>query len=440
MRRLAIIGGVSMALVAAVACATSEEPEPPSAEPEAEPSIPDASVRDVAIGSDAPVDARGPQCSSDGWCETILPDSNLVVRDIWPLPDRAFAIADSYNSGIKVLEWTSTDSTWRYIDDNSQNAATIAAERATRIWSPNANEVYYAVSPGTIFHGRRPVAPATEWTWTSRRLEDKSPPTLAKWNPVGVWGTDGDHVYAWHSNTLFRRESGNDGGAEWVPEYTANDLDDPDERLRIADIAGTNGNDLWLAGVRERATGACGIIVRKTSDGYRRIADGVVPPVSGACTPREGIPLVVPPATTSEIQSSPYVQNIPAYQLQSLDEHRLLALVPYNKFMMIAPDGAGYSASYAVAPAQGTVQDPRWTSFWSESADRQWLLGRSIGKDYGVVIEGSRIWEADGGPYQYSSIALNGAPNIRMPVRIRGTSNTNLWAVGDRYAIHKTTP
>ena len=93
MRRLAIIGGVSMALVAAVACATSEEPEPASAEPAADPSIPDASVRDVAVGSDAAVDARGPQCSSDGWCETILPDSNLVVRDIWPLPDRAFAIA-----------------------------------------------------------------------------------------------------------------------------------------------------------------------------------------------------------------------------------------------------------------------------------------------------------------------------------------------------------
>jgi hypothetical protein len=419
MRRLALVGGVSMALVSAVACATSEEATRPNAEPE--PSIPDASVPDVAVGSDAPVEPRGPLCSSDGWCETILPDSELVVRDIWPLSDRAFAVADSLSAGVKVLEWTSTDSTWRIIDDNSQNET--FADRAVKVWSPNADEVYFAIYPGTIFHGRRPVAPATAWSWSSQRLEDNNPSPPPPWDndlkrlATGVWGASSNDVYAWHANTVFRRRTKPDGALEWIPEYIANDFDAPNEQMYITGIAGKDANDLWFAGVRYGGFPRCTLVVRKTADGYRRVADGVLP----GCMERAGIPLSLGSGWPG--------------QFQSPDGHRFLLLKGTNEVVQVAPDGDGYSVSTAGVPPS-MLKSPTLSSLWGESENRLWL-GVNYNRS-GIAIQGDRVWE-DGGEYQYSSLALNGAP-LPPVIQIRGTSNTNLWAVGDRYAIHKTTP
>ena len=431
MRRLAVLGGVSIALVAAAACAVSEDvSSPPHEEPEQ--SIPDADVREVAVGSDAPAPTRGPLCSSDGWCETLLPDPDLVVRDIWPFSDRAFAIAESFTSGIKVLEWTSSDSTWRYIDDNSQNEA--LADLAIGIWAPNADEVYYAVSPGTIYRGTRPVAPATAWSWSSERLPDNNPANVNHGDvtqrrlTLGVWGTGSNDVYAWYSNTIFHRKSEGGGAPAWVPELIADDFDAPDEHIFITGAAGKRPDDVWFAGSRRRGTKEpCDVLVRKTPEGYRRIADGVVPELySDPCTAREGIPQVVggPRAWPRKFQS--------------LDGERFFALKSWNNFLRIEPDGDGYSVTIANVPK--TLLDvPNLISLWGESEDRLWLGSTFFNSNRGVVVRGSQVW-GDGGVYEYSSIALNGAPSNGPPNQIRGTSNTNLWAVGDRYAFHKTTP
>ena len=49
-------------------------------------------------------------------------------------------------------------------------------------------------------------------------------------------------------------------------------------------------------------------------------------------------------------------------------------------------------------------------------------------------------YQIDAGLYEVSTIALNGAA-LDVPFhQVRGTSNTNIWAVGQRYALHKTTP
>ena len=434
MKRLAIGGGLAMGFMAVAACATSEEPTRPLPEPE--PKVVDASVQDVVVGSDdANGEPSGPPCNADGWCKTVLPDADLVLKDIWPLPEQAFAIADSYNSGVKVLEWTSADSTWRYIDDNSQNEKAFA-EFGARIWAPSADEVYYAVSPGTVFHGTRPVPPATAWSWSSSRLQDNNVRPIEgdyRARTIGVWGTGSQDVYAWHSNTVFRAERPGNGGIEWVVEYVANDFDTADEQLAISGIAGTAGDDLWFAGARSGdfgIGGGCSILVRKAGEGYRRIADGVRSP---NCTAREGVPLLLGNVTWPT-------------ELQSWGPNRVFfGALDTLLAVQIMEDGGAYSVREAVVPS--AVWEPlgtpfgdisKITSFWRESEDHLWFVGGYAKSARGLVARGTRIWD-DGGNFQFSSTAHNGVPS-RVANRIRGTSATNLWIVGDRYALHKTTP
>ncbi len=439
MRRLAVLGGVSIALVAAAACAESEELSEDAIAPshdEPKVSIPEAGAAPSEAGVDSSVDSGAPAptpvCSPPGWCETSLPDSDLVMRDIWPLPDRAFAIAENATSELKVLEWTGADSTWRYIDDNSQNEA--LAELAVRIWAPNADEVYFAVSPATIYRGTRPKAPATAWSWTSERLPDNNPANVNHGDAtqrrltVGVWGTGSDDVYAWYSNTIFRRKSEDGGAPTWVAELIADDFDAENEYIFITGATGKSAADVWFAASRRQGTRApCDILIRKTSEGYVRVADGVVPATSTPCTARAGVPLVL--GGTRAWQRN----------FQSPDGEHLFSLKGQNSIIRVGPNGSDYSVSTTSVP-NTMLSNAEIQGFWAESEDLVWLGVRStVSFSRGSVLRGNQPW-ADGGAYEYSSIAQNGAPSYSLPLQIRGTSNTNIWAVGDRYAIHKSTP
>ncbi|AKV03309.1 hypothetical protein AKJ09_09972 [Labilithrix luteola] len=83
---------------------------------------------------------------------------------------------------------------------------------------------------------------------------------------------------------------------------------------------------------------------------------------------------------------------------------------------MTAPTGAAVSGFY---------------SLWADDDDA-WLSG------WGLVLHGPTT--GDAGAYEVSTVALTGAPLNRPLFRIRGTANDNLWAIGVRYALHKTTP
>ena len=445
MRRLSILGGVTMALVAVVACAQSDDSsdsQPPPPGPEEQPTIPDAgpqSSDEADGGSDATVDASGLECSADGWCETLLPTSDLVLRDIWPLADRAFAIAESRTLGIKILEWTSVDSTWRFIDDNSQNES--LADIGVKIWAPNADEVYFVVAPAAVFHGKRPVAPATEWTWESAKLADNNPSVspaddAQRRMTLGIWGTGSDDVYAWYSNTIFRRKSVAGGAHEWIADLVADDVGAADEYVFFTGGAGTQPGNVWFSGIRAQPfNGTCTVVVRKAAEGYDRIADGIPTGYWTPCASRDGVPLLVPGT------DNPSLYPLAAWplQFQSTDGQRFFALKPPNEILQIAPDGEGYSMSTAVVPGS-IVNQPTWSSVWGESADRLWMAGTTDpSTSWGIVLRGDQVW-GEAGSYEFSSFALNGVPTRQAPTQIRGTGSTNLWAVGNGYALHKTTP
>ncbi|MDF2693172.1 MAG: hypothetical protein K0S65_1555 [Labilithrix sp.] len=198
-----------------VACATSE------ADPHTAPSRDSGGsiVEPVDGGqtepeTDSGTEVDGPECSEAGWCRTKL-------KDIWAVGDAAFAIADSPTLGIKVLEWKNADSTWHYIDDSTQNAVDLG-KYAGRIWAPNETEVYYGVGPGYVYYGKRPAAPATTWLWTRQKLADNSHADFVdpqdgyplysrlgtNYPTLGIWGTSAGDVYAWFTNTIYRRTRG----------------------------------------------------------------------------------------------------------------------------------------------------------------------------------------------------------------------------------------
>ncbi len=66
-----------------------------------------------------------------------------------------------------------------YIDDGTQNERGFGTY-AGRVWAPNENEVYYGIGPGYVYHGKRPVAPATAWSWTRQQLKDNSHPDMTE--------------------------------------------------------------------------------------------------------------------------------------------------------------------------------------------------------------------------------------------------------------------
>ena len=432
MRRTLLFACGSLPLAAAVACASSERDASPPREDAGSSTLTDAGAKtpeDAPPGEVPPI----PSCSDAGWCPTALPDPDLVLKDIWPLAESAFAIAESPTLGVRILEWEEAAAKWKYIDDNSQNQSGLG-DYAGYIWAPSVDEVYFTVASATIEHGTRPVPPATTWSWERHRLDDHSPdldahpdhdhgavqdPELGISYPsLGVWGIGAD-VYAWYANSIYRRVDGGDGVAAWALEHTAGDVDDPDEHISFVSAAGASADEVWFVAVRQRPVSetivSCPLIVRKTSAGYERIFDGIT---GDGCSKRMGLPA---------IGGAPGAM----IDLQALPGNRFAGLKGGHDVVILSQQETG---SYSIAHAAvllGLYDRPLY-SVYSPSESVVWLSGR------GIVVRGEDVW--NGGAFGVSTISLNGGPIDRPMYRIRGTSNTNLWAVGVRHALHKTTP
>lgn len=417
-------GAAVLASAAAVACAASENDG--GTAPDAGGDKPIVVPTDAGSPSDAEAEAEAQAppaaCSAAGWCETTLPDADLVMLDIWPFDARAFAIAESPTLGIKVLEWNAATTSWTYVDDGTQNAPGLGAY-AGRIWAPSENELYFGVGPGYVFHGTR-AAQAAPWSWVSHRLQDNSHPGVvhptdgnprydtmsrASYPALGVWGTSSSDVYAWFTNTIYHWKSADGGAPEWVPEYIADDAADENEHLFFVSAAATSASDLWFAGARRRATGPCALLVRKTADGFARVADGTP---GFACTPKPDIAMIG--------GAEGWLTD-----LQAGANGRLVGLKGARDAVRISVEAdGGYGFELATLSA-GT------RSLWTV-ANESWT-STSV-----LVFQGKDPW--DGGAREISSIAIRGTPNVNQLFQVRGTSNSNLWAIGERNALHKTTP
>ena len=439
MKRALLCTWASMMLLAAGACASSEDG--PSASPALDggPSTaPDREPSDASTTVDA--DAASvvlPRCSPAGWCTTKLPVDDLVLKDVWPHAARAFAVAESPTLGAKVLEWEQASDEWKFIDDNTQNEDGLG-NYVGKIWSPNDDEIYFAVAPAFIYRGTRQTSPGTGWSWSRERLPDQSHPgspihayhdhgypeyaaLRSEYPAVGIWGTSAGDVYAWYGNAIFRLERTDAGAATWSVDYVAGAHDSDEEEFIFVSATGTGPDDLWFAGGRDLGFGfyACPILIHKTAGGYQRIVDGVI--------------LFDPENPCGERPGTTFVGGARGWltDVQPTGAGGIVALKGGLDVVRIEPNGEGYSVKATTVPHKVPSklgQDRGFFSRWSVGGDI-WLSG------WGLVVRSS-----DGESFTPSTLSLNGGP-IALPFfQVRGTSSTNLWAIGAHHAFHKTTP
>ena len=483
MRRAVLLTCASAALAAAAACATSGEEEAAQLSPNdaGANSLPDAGMDDSGDVFDSAVPVVR-SCSDADWCITALPDRDLTLKDIWPFERRAFAIAESNALGVKVLEWDDVSNKWSYIDDNTQNEYGFG-QYAGKLWGPNENEVYYGVAPAFIYHGTR-SSPSAPWSWQRSRLEDHSrddpsrdhgraryvrayPGPSIDYPALGVWGTSAEDVYAWYANTIFRWKSDDGGAPGWVAEYVADDSANLTDTFFIFGASGSGPDDVWFAGGRARhdATGIfpCAMVIHKTPDGYRRLVDHVIRDTDkfghslNACQPKAGALNF-----TSTIfwpgfgeLSLPTTRGAWMTNVESAGPGAAVGILGGSHFAYVTAEdgGAARANGLVVATTRATTTLPTIVnSVWSHGTDT-WISGWGLvlrtanapsvwAKGNGLYPEGSSAGNDQPHPsfVSISTTVLNGAP-LDIPVyQVRGTSNTNLWAIGPRYALHKTTP
>ena len=460
MNRKVYFACACMALAAAAACASTED-DPGGVDPGSDSGtpLPDAGEASAPEEADAgPEDAAvdtGPSCSSMGWCATQLPDPDLTLRDVWPFPGSALAIATSPTVGTKILEWTDAAGAWRYVDDNSQNEGG-RGRFVGKLWASSADELYFTVAPRTVFRGRRSGSPAT-WTWTHSDLEDRTPvypaptsypdhfkgfpkaaATFVQHAALGVFGTSVNDVYAWFGNAIYKMSIDAAGAPAWSVEYVADDIDRPDEQLIFVAGTGTGPDDMWFAGGRTGGPDdqrGCVMLVHKTAAGYRRVADAI-----GVASPPPPNPIPLPPPPPHiYCQARPDRLLLPGTNgigswltdISVESANSVVALNGQKTLARISVNGDVYSASTLTVPPSVAVRSI--ISLWSAPNEPIWLGGT------GLVARGQGVW-SDAGAFEISSIALNGAPLLAELYRIRASSSSDRWAVGARYALHKTTP
>lgn len=437
MRSWILLAVATGPLAISAACASSEEQAAPGRE-QPPSTVLDAEAPDSAAApewdGDVP-DTSLPRCSPSGWCVTAFPDEDLDFRDIWPFEDRAFAIVQSRTQGVRVLEWQKSTDAWQYIDDASQNAVGVETF-AGRIYAPNEGEVYFTVSPSFVYHGKRPVAPETAWRWTRQALPDNvtghrpdddhgrpyNMATRDRQVTLGVWGVGPLDIYAYYSNTIFKREP-LDGA--WSAVYVADDVA-ADEHIYFTAVAGTGPDDIWFSGVRALYSYVCPLLVRKNADAWGRVADGVVKTTApDSCDVRAGTVRVGEGfgGWLTELQAISPTEYIGLQDAMGPWE------VDHVSLTKVRVGDSVYSVEQSTVPVgNASSSSPQViSSLWRVNADN-WFTS------WGLVLRGT-----EDGAFAVSSISRDGAPVAAPLHRIRGTSNQNLWAIGVRNAFHKTT-
>ncbi|MBN9161188.1 MAG: hypothetical protein J0I07_09510 [Myxococcales bacterium] len=468
------------ALATLAACATSDG-EGASLDP-----VPDGGSTIVDDASPEEVDATSrpdasapvwSACNDHGWCETELPDPKLTFIDVWPFVDRAFAVAESDTLGTKVLEWTEATQAWSYIDDNSQNAYG-GGQYAGKMYAPSENELYFTTAPGIVYHGKR-VDPSAAFTWESARLPYEGPAyanrdpgrawsvevpngTVTRYaTALGVTGTSADDVYAWYGNRIFRRTSEGGGPPTWGSEFVTEDPSSTaDESFYIFNASPASSDEIWFVGGHGPTDAVegykgCPTLFRRTPSGYSVVLEFTY--ASGSCATKPGaiqpsVKLEIPGYGVFEI---PWQTRGWATAVAPVAPGAALVIVG-NALEWYYVDTASNVARYnwvsGVRPPTGLLLPPLvhsvvrmddrlWFSghgivFGSEIKPAAWNDGLGIGTPESFAQAGTGY----GALVEKTSVAMKGRYLDEPLYQVRGTSAKNLWAVGNRYALHKKTP
>ncbi|MBX3200437.1 MAG: hypothetical protein KF894_20030 [Labilithrix sp.] len=481
MRRTILFACAAATLAVLVACATSDG-EGASLDPfmDGGSTVLDAASREEADGAPGQ-DASAPvwaACNDHGWCETELPDPNLTLIDVWPFVDRTFAVAESDTLGTKVLEWTEAAEAWSYIDDNSQNAYD-SGQYAGKMYAPSENELYFTTAPGIVYRGTR-ANPSAPFTWESTRLPydgpeyaDRDPGRawsverpgqyVTRYAPaLGVIGTSASDVYAWYGNRIFHRTSEDGGPPTWVSEFVT---EDPNvaaaESFYIFNASPAGSDEVWFVGGHGPSDAArgftgCPTLFRRTPSGYSTVLDFNLSN-NGTCATKPG---TIQPTIRLELPGfgvfeSPWQPKGWATAITPVAPGAALVLVQNSLQWCYVdttePRVARFQGIGGVKPPTSGVSSPLHSVVRVD--DRLWFSGHGIvfgseikpdawrsGLGIGTVESYEQAGVAHGALVEQTSVAMRGGYLNEPLFQVRGTSTNNLWAVGNRYALHKKTP
>lgn len=437
---------VSAALGAIAACAASgaeeSESDPPADPVDGGPNVIGDATRDATDATDESF-GQPEVCSPAGWCTTKLPDDDLQLTDVFPVGDRAFAIGQT--SAMKFLEWDAQGG-WTFINKGMEFVRWTSPRT---VWAPDENEVFFTITDvsalvgegpfgAIIVRGVRPAPPATTWSWTRTRIDC---PTMESF--PHVWGTSRDQVYALTCGKVYRLDrsalgadagaggavDGGDGGglpgaSPWVEDHVDDDAAYP---LAVYEAAGTGPDDIWIAGSRGKAPNQCVVLIRKTAAGYATVVDGVPTP-GEICVAKPGVAMI-----KGTLQGG----------VHAVAKDILVGARPApspgidNDIVKVALVGGEVQVTTA-SPA--ATMDVKLSSPWGTSEGDVFLLAtRTTAGAGSAIVRATSVWGGSG-KFEYSTLAINGAPNTERLNRIRGTSNHNLWVVGSHRAYFKSTP
>ena len=480
MRRHLFLACATSTLAALAACATSDD-EAASLGPvvdggavavvvgEPSPNEVDAAARDASV----PTASR---CNDDGWCATELPDPNLTFIDVCPFDDRAFAVAESGTLGTKVLEWTEASQAWVYIDDDSQNTFG-SGHYAGKMYAPSKNELYFTTSPGIVYRGTRADSSAP-FTWESSHLPydgpvyaDRDPgrawfverpgSTVTRYaTALGVTGSSASDVFAWYGNRIFRRTIGDGGAPEWVSEFVTEDPSSTtNESFYIFNASAASSDEVWFVGGHGPSTQTngykgCPTLFRRTPSGYSTVLDFTY--ATNACRTKAGTiqarwkiyygdlaydlaqqPTGWATAVTAVSPGTAVINIQNALEFYYVDTGANVAM---RNFVTEMKAPAGFSAPSQINSVV-RVDDRLWFSghgmvFGSELGEDAWRESFGVGTYEWFEHAGTGF----GALLVKTSVAMNESYLNEPLNQVRGTTANNLWAVGNRYALHKQTP
>jgi hypothetical protein len=424
------LGGVAVGLAAACAASGDEASRP---EPALD-SSPEAGVlppSDSGPARDGKPENEldgGPLCSLDGWCPTTLPGEDITVADVVPFEHRAFALMTGSYIGYKIAEWT-PDGGWQYITKKLEFPL---YSNQSALWAPTEDEVFFTVNDlsgflgltfgAFVVRGRRPVPPETDWSWTTTKIDCDRMMTSAP-----LFGVNAGDMFVSTCGKIYRSSAGvweaDAGTSPWSEEgYVDPDATHP---VELYAATGTGADDLWFGGGRWSPdySNACATLVHKTAAGYETVIDGV--PAGDGCTPIDGIPSV---------------RGLFMNNLHAVAKGRVVGAVsitgtspPVNQLVKVATDGGQLD----VITSRPSNSDGFLGAVWGLSEDDLFVV--SSLSTTSTIFRAKAVW-GDAPSYTYSRLAINGLPNTSQLHMIRGTSNQNIWAVGNKHAYHKATP
>ena len=286
---------------------------------------------------------------------------------------------------------------------------------------------------------------------------------------LGVQGMPWGDVYAWYGPTLFRRTVAESGDDVWVVEHRLLDDEYPDDEFHIQSITGGAPDDFWIGGVRSLvgADGmrerACPLVVQRRADGYHHLVDHVVDAVTASfttgCNPKPGSQRLVARWDIPDLFALDFEEEATGWlqSLQHIAPNTVVGIKVGNGgqgLVYVKSDGDTPLARLNIVDYSGPIWSLNFSSVWVADGSA-WMSGHGfvLSLEYnptdwsrGVGISSvsspaqTLCSVMQCATFTPSSIARGGVVHEERLHQLRGISSTNLWAVGNRHALHKTTP